>query len=108
MVRSVIGKAQGNQGGTTGDRVLTVAALEMVERGQFVQYISFRNANKTELALTFKPRGDVARNPKQGYPWLLNSTCEYVRQKKKEEKKRAIRIISYLVLSTHCCCNKFS
>ena len=34
---------------------------------------------RTTLAL--KPRGDVTRNPKQGYQWPQNRTCECVRQK---------------------------
>ena len=28
-----------------------------------------QKANKTEPTLTLKPRGDVNRNPKQGYQW---------------------------------------
>ena len=35
-----------------------------------------------------KPRGDVTRNPKQGYQWPQNRTCECVRQKKTLKKKR--------------------
>ena len=40
-------------------------------------------------ALALKPRGDVTRNPKQGYQWPQNRTCVCVRQKylKKKRKK---------------------
>ena len=34
-----------------------------------VHYIRLRNVNKAEPTLTLKPRGDVTRNPKQGYQW---------------------------------------
>ena len=47
-----------------------------------VHYIRLRNANKAEPTLALKPRGDVTRNPKQGYQWPQNRTCECVRQKK--------------------------
>ena len=29
-----------------------------------------QKANKAEPTLALKPRGDVTRNPKQGYQWL--------------------------------------
>ena len=41
--------------------------------------------NKAEPTLALKPRGDVTRNPKQGYQWPQNRTCECVRQKKKKK-----------------------
>ena len=37
------------------------------------------NVNTAEPTLALKPRGDVTRNPKQGYQWPQNRTC--VRQK---------------------------
>ena len=37
-------------------------------------------ANKAELTLTLKPRGDT-RNLKQGYQWPQKRTCIRVRQK---------------------------
>ena len=40
---------------------------------------------RTTLAL--KPKGDVTRNPKQGYQWPQNRTCECVRQKNFKKKK---------------------
>ena len=51
-------------------------------------YITFSYAkkqqqiNKAELTLALKPRGDVTRNPKQGYQWSQNRTCECVQLKK--------------------------
>ena len=44
--------------------------------------------SKVELEVALKPRGDVTRNPKQGYQWPQNRTCECVRQKKKKKKKK--------------------
>ena len=37
------------------------------------------NVNKVVPALDLKPLGDVTRNPKQGYQWPQNWTCECVR-----------------------------
>ena len=34
-----------------------------------------QKANKAEPTLALKPRGDVPRNPKQGYQWSQNRTC---------------------------------
>ena len=45
-----------------------------------VHYIHLCNVNKAEPTLALKPRGDVTRNPKQGYQWPQNRTCECVRQ----------------------------
>ena len=47
-------------------------------------YITFpfaKQANKGEPTLALKSRGDITRNPKQGYQWPQNRTCERVRQK---------------------------
>ena len=45
-------------------------------------YITFASAMRIrQPALALKPRGDVTRNPKQGYQWPQNRTCVCVRQK---------------------------
>ena len=47
-------------------------------------------------ALALKPRGDVTRNPKQGYQWPQNRTCVCVRQKylkKKQKKKQLVKLL---------------
>ena len=45
-----------------------------------VHYICHpKNVNKAEPTLALKPRGDITRNPKQGYQWRQKRTC--VRQK---------------------------
>ena len=46
-----------------------------------IHHIRLRNVNKAERTLALKLRGDVPRNPKQGYQWPQNRTCECVRQK---------------------------
>ena len=51
-------------------------------------------ANKAEPTLALKPRGYVTRNPKQGYQWPKNRTCEYVFQKR-----------SYALEIEMCICN---
>ena len=45
-----------------------------------VHYISLHNANKTELTLPLKPRGEIIRNPKQEYQWPQNRTCVCIYQ----------------------------
>ena len=44
-------------------------------------YITFASvkASKAETTLVLKLTGDVTRNPKQGYQWAQNRTCEGVR-----------------------------
>ena len=54
----------------------------------YIHYICLCNANKAELTLALKPRGDVTRNPKQGCQWPQNRTCEYVWQKYFKKKKK--------------------
>ena len=36
------------------------------------------NVNKAEPTLGLKPRVNVTRNPKQGYRWPQNRTCEFI------------------------------
>ena len=47
--------------------------------GMYITFASAKIANKAEPTLALKPRGDVTRNPKQGYQWPQKRTC--VRQK---------------------------
>ena len=56
--------------------------------GMYITFASAKIANKAEPTLALKPRGDVTRNPKQGYQWPQKRTC--VRQKlfKKKKKKK--------------------
>ena len=37
--------------------------------GMYITFASAKIANKAEPTLALKPRGDVTRNPKQGYQW---------------------------------------
>ena len=39
--------------------------------GMYITFASAKIANKAEPTLALKPRGDVTRNPKQGYQWPL-------------------------------------
>ena len=45
-------------------------------------------ANKAEPTLTLNPRGDVTRNPKQGYQWPQKRTCVCQKLFKKKTKKK--------------------
>ena len=54
--------------------------------GMYITFASAKIANKAEPTLALKPRGDVTRNPKQGYQWPQKRTC--VRQKLKKKKKK--------------------
>ena len=60
-------------------------------------YITFASAMRIrQPALALKTRGDITRNPKQGYQWPQNRTCVCVRQKyfkKKKKKKKKKKII---------------
>ena len=58
--------------------------------GSQEMYITFASAMriKAEPTLALKPRGDVTRNPKQGYQWPQNRTCECVPAKKTLKKKK--------------------
>ena len=47
--------------------------------GMYITFASTKIVNKAEPTLALKPRGDVTRNPKQGYQWPKKRTC--VRQK---------------------------
>ena len=53
--------------------------------GMYITAASAKIVNKAEPTLALKPRGDVTRNPKQGYQWPQKRTC--VRQKLKKKKK---------------------
>ena len=53
--------------------------------GMYITFASAKIANKAEPTLALKPRGDVTRNPKQGYQWPQKRTC--VRQKLLKKKK---------------------
>ena len=54
-------------------------ALRGESWGMCITFASAKIANKAEPTLALKPRGDVTRNPKQGYQWPPKRTC--VRQK---------------------------
>ena len=56
--------------------------------GMYITFASAKIANKAEPTLALKPRGDVTRNPKQGYQWPQKRTC--VRQKLKKKKKKKL------------------
>ena len=41
----------------------------------YITFASAQKANKAEPTLALKPRGDITRNPKQGYQWPQKRTC---------------------------------
>ena len=55
-------------------------------------YITFASAMRImQPTLALKPRGDVTRNPKQGYQWPQKRTCVFAKNfflKKKTKKKK--------------------
>ena len=51
-----------------------------VDLRECILHLFLQKANKAEATLALKPRGDVNRNPKQGYQWPQNRTCLCVRQ----------------------------
>ena len=54
-------------------------------RGMYITFASAMQIRQPTLAL--KPRGDVTRNPKQGYQWPQKWTCVRPKTLKKKKKK---------------------
>ena len=54
-------------------------------QGTYIMFASAMQIRQPTLAL--KPRGDITRNPKQGYQWPQNRTCVCVRQKYLKKNK---------------------
>ena len=54
--------------------------------GMYITFASAKITNKAEPTLALKPRGDITRNPKQGYQWPQKRTC--VRQKLFKKTKK--------------------
>ena len=79
--------------------------------GMYITFASAKIVNKAEPTLALKPRGDVTRNPKQGYQWPQNRTCVCVHQKLKKKNnnnkqtKKPWRISSYPALILKKCNN---
>ena len=46
-----------------------------VDLGECTLHSPMRKANKVEPTLALKTRGDVTRNPKQGYQWPPKRIC---------------------------------
>ena len=69
-----------------------------VDLGECTLHSPPQKANKAESTLALKPRGDVTRNPKQGYQWPQKRTCVCVRQKlKKHNKTRNQGFMAHLI-----------
>ena len=67
-------------------------------QGTYITFASAMQIRQPTLAL--KPRGDVTRNPKQGYQWPQNRTCECVCQKYLKKKKSfVVTLLIELILS---------
>ena len=65
--------------------MLAIKRLESVapkvDLGEYTLHSPLQKMNKAEPTLPLKPRGDVTRNPKQGYQWPPKRACVCVRQK---------------------------
>ena len=53
----------------------------------YITFTSAKIANKAEPTLALKPRGDVTRNPKQGYQWPQKKGHVSAKNFKKKKKK---------------------
>ena len=49
-------------------QVVGKCSTRAISQGMYITFASAK-ANKAEPTLALKPRGDVTRNPKQGYQW---------------------------------------
>ena len=65
-----------------------VIRKKVQEWGMYITSASTKIANKAEPTLALKPRGDITRNPKQGYQWPQKRTCvrKKLGKKKVQEK----------------------
>ena len=77
-------------------------------QGRYIMFASAMRIRQPTLAV--KPRGDVTRNPKQGYQWPQNRTCVCVRQKylkKKIYKRNTVKLDLQSALSPLASCYIF-
>ena len=58
--------------------------------GMYITFASTKIVNKAEHTLALKPRGDVTRNPKQGYQWPQKGHVSIKNFLKKNKKKLVI------------------
>ena len=65
----------GDRTGCTPATKRSVSVAPEVDLGECTLYSPPLKANKAEATLALKPRGDVTRNPKQGYQWPQKRTC---------------------------------
>ena len=64
--------------------------------GMYITFASAKIANKAEPTLALKPRGDITRNPKQGYQWpQKKDMCPPKTFLKKKQKKKHITTHAY-------------
>ena len=59
-------------------------------RGMYVTFASAQIANKAEPTPVLNPRGDVTKNPKQGYQWPQKRTCVSAKNVKTKRKKKQL------------------
>ena len=59
--------------GTVG--ALKASCAPEVDLGECTLHLPLQKANKAEPTLALSPRGDITRNPKQGYQWPQKLTC---------------------------------
>ena len=69
-----------------------------VDLGECTLHLPPQKSNKAEPTLALKPRGDVTRNPKQGYQWPQKRTCVSAKNFKKKKKNYCQ---SYVVFCRH-------
>ena len=77
-----------------------ISAMCSTRGGSQARYITFASAMRIrQPTLALKPRGDVTRNPKQGYQWPQNRTCVCVRQKYFKKRRYNLHILNIETLS---------
>ena len=77
-VRLLFGCMWGSDWLHAGCQEISICSNRGGSHGMYITFASGK-VNKAEPTLALNPRGDVTRNPKQGYQWPSKRTC--VRQK---------------------------
>ena len=75
----------GDRTGCTPAAKRSASVAPEVDLGECTLHLPLQKANKAEPTLVLNPRGDVTRNPKQGYQWPQKRTCVSAKNFKKKK-----------------------
>ena len=70
-----------------------------VDLGECTLHLPPQKVNKAKPTLALNPRGDITRNPKQGYQWPQKRTCVSAKKRFKKPKNNAYRIVKHCTVN---------